>query len=129
MDKKLLQHGAFSWCELMTTDMEAAKSFYREIFGWKYEKFNSSPGMDYEVIKVHGEEMAGMMNIPPENQDHPPAWGIYITVDNIDETAGKIETLGGKILMPPTDIPKVGRFCVFMDPQGAIISAITYVQE
>jgi len=33
---------------------------------------------------------------------------------------------GGRILVPPTDIPNVGRFCTFQDPQGAILSSITY---
>jgi uncharacterized protein len=36
------------------------------------------------------------------------------------------EALGAKTLVPPTDIPNVGRFCTFQDPQGAVISAITY---
>ncbi len=129
MDKKLFQHGAFSWFELMTSDVEAAKSFYSEIFGWQYEKFSSAPGMDYQVIKVNGEEVAGMMKIPEESEGHPPAWGTYITVDNVDETVKQVESLGGKILMPPTDIPEVGRFSVIIDPQGAIISIITYVEQ
>jgi predicted enzyme related to lactoylglutathione lyase len=37
--------------------------------------------------------------------------------------------MGGKVVMPPQDIPQVGRFCVLQDPQGAMINAITYVQE
>jgi hypothetical protein len=56
----------------------------------------------------------------------PPVWGTYVTVDDVDQTAKTAEKLGGKILMPPTDIPTVGRFCVIQDPQGAVISAITY---
>ncbi len=53
-------------------------------------------------------------------------WGIYVTVSDVDATAKKVGELGGKILFPPTDIPNVGRFCVIQDPQGAVISAITY---
>ena len=41
-------------------------------------------------------------------------------------TARTAEQLGAKLLVPPTDIPKVGRFCVIKDPQGAVINAITY---
>jgi len=54
-------------------------------------------------------------------------WSAYVTVDNIDETAKLAEALGGKIIMPPTDIPEVGRFAIFCDPQGALISAISYL--
>jgi predicted enzyme related to lactoylglutathione lyase len=56
-----------------------------------------------------------------------PQWGIYITVDDVDATARKAEELGGKVLMPPTDIPKVGRFSTLMDPQGVMFSVITYL--
>jgi predicted enzyme related to lactoylglutathione lyase len=47
----------------------------------------------------------------------------------VDATAAKAEELGGKILMPPTDIPNVGRFSVLQDPQGAVISEITYAEN
>jgi uncharacterized protein len=50
----------------------------------------------------------------------------YVTVDNVDAIAKNAQELGGKILMGPQDIPTVGRFCVIQDPQGAVISAITY---
>jgi predicted enzyme related to lactoylglutathione lyase len=49
-----------------------------------------------------------------------------VTVDDVDATARTALQLGGKVLMGPQDIPNVGRFCVIQDPQGAVISAITY---
>jgi predicted enzyme related to lactoylglutathione lyase len=45
----------------------------------------------------------------------------------VDATARKAEELGGKVLMPPTDIPNVGRFSVLADPQGVMFSVITYL--
>jgi predicted enzyme related to lactoylglutathione lyase len=50
-----------------------------------------------------------------------------VTVDDVDAVAAKVKAGGGNVLVPPTDVPQVGRFCVFADPQGAVISAITYV--
>jgi len=47
-------------------------------------------------------------------------------VDDVDATARQVETLGGKLLRPPEDIPGIGRFCVVQDPQGATLCAITY---
>jgi predicted enzyme related to lactoylglutathione lyase len=38
---------------------------------------------------------------------------------NVDDTAKQAVALGGKIHKEPTDIPKVGRFAVIADPQGA----------
>ncbi len=66
------------------------------------------------------------MPMPPDTGEMPPAWGIYLTVDNVDETAKKAKALGGKVLIEPRDIPEVGRFCVLQDPQGAWFSAISY---
>ena len=129
MDEKLRKHGSISWFELMTNDVGAAKDFYSALFGWQYESFESDPTAQYNVVKVNGEMVAGIMKTPPQCTHQPPCWGGYITVDDIDATAAKIAGLGGKVIVPPTDIPKVGRFCVFSDPQGAVISAITYLPD
>lgn len=128
MDDKLKKHGAFSWSELLTTDVAAAKSFYGELFGWQ---FVDAPmeNMTYTVVKANDDEVAGIMCMPegaPEGM--PPVWGIYITVDDVDTAAEKATTLGARIQMPPQDIPEVGRFCVLQDPQGAFVSIISYVK-
>ena len=125
MDEQFKQHGAFSWCELMTTDVNAAKAFYTKLFGWNTEEM-SMPGMTYTVLKAGGNGMGGIMSIPKDAQGMPPAWGTYVTVDDVDQTAKTAEQLGAKVCVPPTDIPGVGRFCVIQDPQGASINAMTY---
>ena len=122
------QHGAFSWFELMTTDVAIAKKFYSALFGWETEDMNMGE-MNYTVVKVGEDGQGGIMQTPSQAEGMPPNWGIYVTVDDVDATAGKVEELGGKIMVPPTDIPTVGRFCVLQDPQGAVISAITYVNN
>jgi uncharacterized protein len=125
MDEQCNRHGAFSWCELMTTDAAAAKAFYGKLFGWEMEDM-AMPEMTYTVVKVGGNMIGGIMAIPPKAQGMPPMWGAYVTVDNVDLTARTAQELGGKLLVPPQDIPDVGRFCVIQDPQGATINAITY---
>ncbi len=119
------QHGAFSWCELMTTDPEAAQQFYSHLLGWAVEE-GPVDGIPYKVVKVGGREVGGMMGMPPGSPAMPPTWGTYITVENVDEIAQKAEELGGKVLMPPSDIGGVGRFSLIQDPQGAAFYAITY---
>ena len=126
MDEKVMKHGAFSWFELMTNDVDAAKDFYSKLFGWETEKMEMEGGMIYTVVKVNGEAAGGMMGMPSGAGGMPSMWGIYVTVDDVDETARSVKKMGGKVLVAPQDIPQVGRFCVFQDPQGAILSAITY---
>ena len=121
-----LKHGAFSWNELMTTDVESATEFYAKLFGWETEEAPME-GMSYNVVKINGNDAGGIMSIPPEAEGIPPSWSIYVTVEDVDSTTRQVEELGGKILRPPSDIPNVGRFCVLSDPQGAVICAITYM--
>jgi uncharacterized protein len=54
----------------------------------------------------------------------PRHWVNYVQVQNCDEAAAKMTSLGGKVCMPPTDIPNTGRFAMLQDPQGAMISVI-----
>jgi predicted enzyme related to lactoylglutathione lyase len=128
MDAKLLKHGMFSWFELQTSDVGAAKRFYGELFGWSTKEMDM-PGMPYTVVSAGGEEVAGMMAVPPQAKGMPPFWGIYISVDDVDALAKRAAGLGASILMPPTDIPTVGRFAVLKDPQGAVFSVITYLKR
>ncbi len=122
------QQGAFSWFELMTTDVEGAKKFYSNLFGWDTEEMPMGD-MNYTIVKVGEEGLGGIMPIQHQAEGSPPNWGVYVTVNDVDATARKAEELGGKILVSPTDIPNVGRFCVLQDPQGAVISAITYTNN
>jgi predicted enzyme related to lactoylglutathione lyase len=128
MDERLLKQGMFSWNELMTTDVEGARKFYTDLLGWTTEELQMEGG-NYTVIKVGGEEIGGMMITPPQAKGVPPHWGAYVTVDDVDATATKANDLGGNILVPPTDIPDVGRFSVVQDPQGAALAIITYLKR
>jgi predicted enzyme related to lactoylglutathione lyase len=128
MTDRFKQHGAFSWNELMTNDPQSATDFYTKLLGWTAEDVQMED-MTYTVVTAGDEQVGGIMKIPPEAEGTPPHWGAYITVDNVDETAGKAEGLGAKIIMPPRDIPNVGRFAVIQDPQGAFISLITYPES
>ena len=125
-DNAMVRHGAFSWCELMTTDVQAATQFYTELLGWSTEEV---PGMAYTVVQTGGVGIGSIMAIPSQAAGATPQWGIYVTVDDVDATARKAQELGAKTIVPLTDIPNVGRFYTFQDPQGAVISVITYRME
>ncbi len=115
--------GAFCWNELATTDLAAAKKFYTELLGWKFEE-SKAAGMDYNEIVVGGQHIGGMYQMGTEFGNAPAHWISYVAVDDVDARAKQAEELGGKICVPPTDIPNVGRFCVINDPTGATISLV-----
>lgn len=79
------KHGQFDWCELMTTNVAAAKKFCTKLFGWKTEEM-SMPGMAYTIVKVGGEGIGGIMQIPDKAKGMPPMWMAYVTVDKVDKT-------------------------------------------
>ncbi|WP_423604524.1 VOC family protein [Sphingomonas sp. MS122] len=108
-------HGSWIWYELLTTDPNAAIDFYRQIVGWTPSKF---PGgaVDYNIMSVGEDGVCGIMKNPAPTA---PAWLGYIGVDDVDATVARIEQLGGKIHMPPTDLEGVGRMAMVEDPQGA----------
>lgn len=56
-------------------------------------------------------------------------WDPYVTVDDVEASAKRVESLGGEVILPPTDIPNVGRFCVIRDPQGISLNLITYTDD
>jgi uncharacterized protein len=118
-------NGAFCWNELGTTNLETAKSFYSELLGWKL-KASDVAGMVYNEIHVDGREngVGGMFQMGTEFGDTPSHWMPYVAVDDVDAKAKQVAELGGKVCVPPSDIPNVGRFCIITDPTGATLSLI-----
>lgn len=110
--------GAFSWNELSTPDLDAARRFYSAVFGYEWEDVDTGPGgPPYATFAVGGRPVGGAM----QQSDVPPNWGTYFSVADPDATVAKAQELGGGVLMPATDSP-YGRFAVLRDPQGAVFS-------
>jgi len=123
---KMPANGAFCWNELATTDLESAQNFYKTLLGWGIKESNATgTGMVYNEIVVGGQSVGGVYKMGPEFGQTPSHWMAYVAVDDVDAKARQVWELGGKVCVPPTDIPKVGRFCVVNDPTGATIALIT----
>ncbi|HET7265619.1 MAG TPA: VOC family protein [bacterium] len=116
------EDGAMCWNELMTPDIEAAGRFYRTVFDWSSELVDTSADSSYTIFKGGSTMIAGMMARPQRLKDVPPNWLTYFGVKDVDASAAKVRELGGRINMPPTDIPDIGRFSVCADPQGAVLA-------
>ncbi len=120
-----MAHGAFMWNELMTADVEKAKSFYGKTIGWTMEEMKMPSG-SYWIAKVGGTPVAGLMNmtgmVPPGT---PPHWFSYIEVDDVDRRAKDVTANGGKVHREPFDIPDVGRIAIVADATGAMVGIMT----
>ncbi|MCB1733273.1 MAG: VOC family protein, partial [Halieaceae bacterium] len=114
------RHGDFIWYELMTSDADAAQTFYGGLVGWKFESAGQ-PGMDYRLFSADGPPVGGVMALTKEMQagGARPLWAGYVGVDDVDASAKAISEAGGQILMGPFEIPGVGPIAFATDPQGA----------
>lgn len=129
MKNAVRQHGSFCWNELMTSDVSSAKVFYAELLGWEMHDLQGPDSTTYTMVKVGQEEVGGIMGFPPDYKGATPIWQPYIEVDDVEKQMDRIERLGGKVLMPPQDIPGVGRFIVINDPQGAMLALISHYDK
>jgi predicted enzyme related to lactoylglutathione lyase len=120
----------FCWDELMSTDPAAAGAFYEKVFGWTQRPVDMGGGMIYTLLDRPGvknvkgdpQSAAGMMKSPP---DVPHSfWLAYVAVDNADKISERATKLGANVMVPPQDIPNVGRFACWSDPQGASIAIL-----
>jgi predicted enzyme related to lactoylglutathione lyase len=111
--------GSLTWNELQTRDTAKAAAFYTGLFGWGAQNTDMG-GFNYTTFAV-GERMnAGMMAIQPEWGEMPANWAVYLAVENCDASVTQVLALGGRVIMPPSDIPNTWRFAVVQDPQGAV---------
>ena len=112
-------HGKFVWYDAMTTDPNAAATFYKDVIGWTV-KDSGMPGMTYLLLSAGETGIGGLMPVPPQAAGAQPMWMGYIEVDDVDEYAGKVTAAGGSIRRGPEEIPTIGRFAVATDPHGAV---------
>jgi predicted enzyme related to lactoylglutathione lyase len=108
--------------ECGTSDGEAGKKFYTELFGWEYTDNPMGPGMVYTLLKQDGKDIGGLYQMGPEMAGIPPHWLSYVSVKSADETAAKAKAAGATLLKEPFDVFTVGRMAVIQDPTGAVFA-------
>lgn len=113
--------GSFIWYELMTPDPAGAKAFYDAVVGWDIAAQSTFPNGYRMIGRGDGKMAGGVLPLTGEMISHGarPGWLGYIAVDDVDASVSKTEADGGKTLIPPFDIPEVGRVAMVSDPTGA----------
>jgi len=106
--------GAIVHVELSSKDPAATRKFYETVFAWKFKK-EEMPDAEYWTFEAPSGPGGGLME-PMEGMG--PSTMNYILVESVDAAVKKITSHGGKIIMPKTEIPKVGWFAIFKAPGG-----------
>ncbi len=120
----IFETGANCWVELHTTDAKKAQAFYTGLTGWGAQNVDMGGGMLYTLFQNGGNNASGMTQRPPDQAHLPSHWLPYFAVADCDRTAKRAGELGAKVIVPPTDIPRTGRFAVIQDPQGAFLGVL-----
>ncbi len=120
------KQGTPSWTDLATTDPEAAKSFYADLFGWTYEDnaMEDMGGMVYSMAVLDGSYAGAIFNQMNDEKEMgiPPHWNVYMTVEDVDALAPQVSEHGGNLMTDPFDVFDAGRMTVATDPTGAVIA-------
>jgi predicted enzyme related to lactoylglutathione lyase len=121
-DKSKSHPSEFCWNELMTSNPNKAKQFYSALFGWESHDLDMGNGL-YTLFKSGTKDIGGMMHIPPDqNNPLPSQWISYVSVENLEATIAKAQTLGAKIKVPLTKVASLGSLAVLEDSTGAHIA-------
>ncbi|MBB4807132.1 putative enzyme related to lactoylglutathione lyase [Chryseobacterium defluvii] len=109
-------------------EIERAKSFYNEIFGWGFSSYGQSDFFQIKADNTEEGELIGAMQSRKYSSVHERVIGLECSfnVDDIDKTIEKIKISNGQILMPKTVIPYVGWIAKFLDTEGNLICIIQY---
>ena len=105
--------GVFVWDELLADDVDAASSFYAQVFDWRADEADGS----YTLFQVDGEPVAGLTKRPAAVPE--PTWLSYVATDGIDATVRRAGDLGATVVVDVTESEGVGRWAAIIDPLGA----------
>jgi predicted enzyme related to lactoylglutathione lyase len=110
--------------EIYTNDPEAVQPFYRNVFGWKFSKFEGGP-IEYCLVTTGDDKEPGInggITRPREGQSSGTL--NTIAVESLDRTIKEIQQAGGKICVPKMAIPNVGWLAYAEDPAGNVFGII-----
>ncbi|MFP2924751.1 VOC family protein [Pyxidicoccus sp. 3LG] len=116
-------YGKFVWHDLVTHDPEAVKRFYGELLGWEFQDVKGAK-RPYWLIKANGRWMGGIVQPTGIGKGENSQWLGYLSVPDVDRAVAQVNTSGGKALVGPEDVEKIGRAAVVADAEGAPVGFV-----
>jgi len=113
---------ALNWFEIPAKDITRAKKFYESVFNVKMEDMPEMMGMKMSSFpaEMGNGKVSGAI---VQSQMHNPSTDgavVYLNANpNIQSVIDRIETSGGKVVVPKTQIsPEIGFMAFFVDSEG-----------
>lgn len=114
--------GIFSWVDLSSTDIDAAKTFYSGLFGWEAVDMPTDMGPPYTMFRIDGKSVAGAGPMPPGMPEGMPSyWTSYVNSKDVDAAVARATAAGGTVTMPPMDVMQEGRMAIIAAPDGSAL--------
>jgi predicted enzyme related to lactoylglutathione lyase len=111
------------WWEIQVDDVDKARAFYSELFGWSFE---SPMGPTYAIVLVDGDMVGALSSMVAGTTSTSRTTRIYLGTDDMDGVLAKVEPNGGKILEGRTLITEeFGWYATFADPSGVTVGLST----
>jgi predicted enzyme related to lactoylglutathione lyase len=116
--------GRFVWMDLVTADVDSARNFYGELFGWQYEG-GVGKKVPFTLITQNGTPIGGIIYSDQMEPSKAQArWLAYISVPDVDKAAERVLQNGGDLFKGPFDLPDRGRVAIVLDPQKVPIALL-----
>lgn len=117
--------GKVIWHDLLTDDVDSARHFYGELFGWKFESPTVGQNSAYTLITLNGSRIGGMIDATKIRADVDlTQWVSILSVEDVDAATALFKTSGGTVFTEPTDLTDRGRISVVADSQGALVALL-----
>jgi uncharacterized protein len=104
--------------EMAGSDHKGLQKFYGDLFGWNVDASNP---MEYGMVQPDDAGIGGGISPSPDGNAHIT---IYVEVDDLDEALKKAESLGGKTINPPMDVPGGPTLAHVADPAGNMVGLL-----
>jgi uncharacterized protein len=112
--------------EIPADDEGRAREFYRETFGWQMQEM---PELDYTIVMTTAVDEQTQLPTEPgaingglmKRSTDTPAPVLTVDVESIDDALTRIDAAGGSTVKPRTEIPGMGAFAYFKDPEGNVL--------
>ncbi|WP_407564950.1 VOC family protein [Streptomyces sp. 184] len=109
--------GAPCWADATFPDLDSAKSFYADVFGWTFEDGGEAAG-HYTQASADSGVAAGLAPPMPGTQDAEADWMLYFATPDAAATAGHVGEHGGRVVTGPMEVGSYGTMAIAEDPDG-----------
>lgn len=113
-----MEFGKIVWQDLTVPDADRVRDFYAGVVGWSTSMVDMGGYADYTMGGV-----AGICHARGTNENQPPQWLIYVTVENLEHSLEQANALGGSVIDGPRAMGQA-RYAVIKDPAGAYMALV-----